>query len=443
MALLCLAIAGSLCGADEVPLPIRVTGAWEVSVGPGTVLVGGRERTIPEAVRVAIEPPEMRLVRDECYTDLPVFDAAAPGWRKGARLRPLITEECSATGLLDEASLRVKAGPGESPVLARGLDYDLDPFWATFGRLASGGIARRQAVFLDYAYRPNRLDAIVVTSAGAVERVSGAPRVGAMPPPEVPASAVRLANVWVTGSATALGEDAVFPVLPGDSGVAPDTPVADGLLPNTLRKLRAGETVTIIAWGDSVTNGGGVEDDVNNWYQHQIAARLSARFPRARVRMLTAAWGGSSSRQYLDAPEGGERNFQRDVLDPRPDLVTIEFVNDAYLDVAGVQQHYGVILERIRGIGAEVVLFTPHLVRPDWMGMDTGNIHSDPRPYVAGLRRFAETNKVALADASARWCALWRQGIPYATLLANSINHPDARGMALFADAFLALFPEQ
>jgi hypothetical protein len=48
---------------------------------------------------------------------------------------------------------------------------------------------------------------------------------------------------------------------------------------------------------------------------------------------------------------------------------------------------------------------------------------------------------VALADASLRWGRLWRQGIPYSTLMLNSINHPDARGMKLFADSLMALFP--
>jgi hypothetical protein len=35
---------------------------------------------------------------------------------------------------------------------------------------------------------------------------------------------------------------------------------------------------------------------------------------------------------------------------------------------------------------------------------------------------------------------LWRQGIPYNALMLNAINHPDARGMRLFADALMALF---
>ena len=58
-----------------------------------------------------------------------------------------------------------------------------------------------------------------------------------------------------------------------------------------------------------------------------------------------------------------------------------------------------------------------------------------------GLRRFAAENQVALADASRLWCRLHAQGLPYTTLLANAINHPDSRGQALFADALMALFP--
>ena len=68
-------------------------------------------------------------------------------------------------------------------------------------------------------------------------------------------------------------------------------------------------------------------------------------------------------------------------------------------------------------------------------------VDDDPRPYVAGLREFAARNGVALADASRRYGRLWRQGIPYSTLLLNSVNHPDARGMKLFADALMQLFP--
>ena len=67
-------------------------------------------------------------------------------------------------------------------------------------------------------------------------------------------------------------------------------------------------------------------------------------------------------------------------------------------------------------------------------------VDHDPRPFVAGLRDFAHKNDVALADASLRYGRLWRQGIPYNALMLNAINHPDARGMKIFADALMELF---
>jgi hypothetical protein len=35
---------------------------------------------------------------------------------------------------------------------------------------------------------------------------------------------------------------------------------------------------------------------------------------------------------------------------------------------------------------------------------------------------------------------LWRQGLPYTTLLYNGINHPNTYGMSLFADALMKVF---
>ena len=76
------------------------------------------------------------------------------------------------------------------------------------------------------------------------------------------------------------------------------------------------------------------------------------------------------------------------------------------------------------------------------MGLSTQReIDNDPRPYVTGLRQFAAKRNVALADASLRYGRLWRQGIPYVTIMVNAINHPDARGMKIFADSLMALFP--
>jgi len=214
------------------------------------------------------------------------------------------------------------------------------------------------------------------------------------------------------------------------------------LLPKTMRKLRDGRSVTIVAWGDSVTHGGGVGGGARDkWYQQVFARRLAERFPKASIHLVSAAWPGGNSHGWLAAQPGGKYDFKRDVLDRKPDLVTIEFVNDAGLSEQQTLTWYRHLLDLLQGVGAEVILITPHYVRPDWMHISTLKTTNDPRAYVRGLRRFSHENGVALADASMLWGRLWRQGIPYTTLLANSINHPDARGHALFADALMALFP--
>jgi len=107
-----------------------------------------------------------------------------------------------------------------------------------------------------------------------------------------------------------------------------------------------------------------------------------------------------------------------------------------------VHERYGELLADFQGIGAEWIILTPHYVRPDWMNLTREwDVDDDPRPYVTGLREFAARNRTALADASRRYGRLWRQGIPYSTFLLNSINHPNARDMKLFADALMELFP--
>jgi len=169
---------------------------------------------------------------------------------------------------------------------------------------------------------------------------------------------------------------------------------------------------------------------------------LRARFPKAKIELVTEAWGGRNTGSFLAEPPGSEHNYGEKVLGAKPDLVVSEFVNDAGLNPEQVEERYAKLLGDFQAIGAEWIILTPHYVRPDWMGLSRErDIDEDPRPYVAGLRQFAAKHAVALAEAARRYGRLWRQGIPYTTLMLNSINHPDARGMSIFADALMELFP--
>ncbi|MFO7974057.1 MAG: SGNH/GDSL hydrolase family protein, partial [Candidatus Hydrogenedentota bacterium] len=415
----------------EDALPVEITGPWSIELGPGEVATPEGKRMLSEGVSVRISPVEVIEVRGEEHKTLPVFDPRAGSWRRGAKLQQLIAEECTGTGLVVPSSIRVSLQPEGGGALVKNTDYIVDAFWAQVGRVDGGVIAADQPVYIDYDYYPTRLDSVFIDATGHVRLAQGEPGVGNIYSPEPEPGEVAVCNIWQNGLMNRLEPEHVFPIQFSPEEVSEGEPsVAERLLSKTLTKLRNGEPVTIVAWGDSVTNGGGVgPEQPDLWYQHQFLARLRERFPQSEITLHTAAWPGGNSRGYMNAPPGGEYDFKRDVLDRKPDLVTIEFVNDAYFEGETLKEHYAKIRDALRAIPADIILITPHFVRQDWMNVNTAKVDADPRPYVRGLREFGAENDIAVADAAVLWGDLWRRGIPYPTILANAINHPDERGM--------------
>ena len=428
-----------LLAADrtDTPAELKLAGDWEV-----LVLL---KKPHPLAATVHVAPPEIVTVVAEKYDSLPPFNPNAGGWGKGAQLRGVCAQETTTPDLLDPDSLVLRAGPEpDAALLRRGVDYEADLVWGTIGRSPHSALKETQPVFASYGFAWLRLDSVVLTRKGRIVLREGEPLSAAPLPPTIEKGERRLANIWVPGRLSRLGPEHLFPVL---ETAYPEPPKpkpapAELLLPRTIKKLRSGERLRILAWGDSVTVGTFVLDWEHNRWQEQFVTRLKARFPRANIELVTEAWGGRNTASYLAEPPGSPHNYQEKVLAAKPDLIISEFVNDAGLNPAQVNERYAKLLADFHGIGAEWIILTPHYVRPDWMGLTREReVDDDPRPYVAGLREFAARNRTALADASLRYGRLWRQGIPYSTLLLNSINHPDARGMKLFADALMELFP--
>ena len=299
-------------------------------------------------------------------------------------------------------------------------------------------------MFISYAYTPARLDSIVQDATGAIALRRGEPHIATPHPPTLSEGETRLVNVFLERQADALAADCLYPILesgfpePTQSGAS----VAERLLPRTLARLENGEPLKVLAWGDSVTDGGFLDDPARERWQCQFVERLRERHPKSPIHLVTEAWGGRNTSLYLAEPPGSIHNYQEKVLEAKPDLIVMEFVNDAGLPADIYEERHRKLLEDFRRIGAEWIILTPHYIRPDWMGLTRQReIDEDPRPYVAFLRKFAAQNHIALADASLRYGRLWRQGIPYNTMMKNNINHPDARGMRIFADSLIALFP--
>jgi len=425
-----LAFSAGLSSA--APAALTLAGDWQIKVEAHGI-----------AATVTVDAPDVVKVTGEKIAALPVYNPQAAQYARGAKLAGVRAQECSARHALDPESLVVRLAPGGAP-LARGKDYEAELTWGCVGRLEGGAIGALSPVFASYAYGAMRLDAVVLTADKKIVLRKGVPHVSLPEAPAVAAGEERLANIWVTPRLAKLGEPNLFPVL---ETAYPEPPkasptAAERFVPQAVAKLRAGGTLRILAWGDSVTADGFLPEPEKDRWQAQFVRRLRARYPLAKIELVTEAWGGRNSDSYLREPPGSPHNYREKVLGAKPDLIVSEFVNDAGLNEAGVYARYGRLRDDFKAIGAEWIILTPHYVRPDWMGLTAEKgIDEDPRPYVRALRKFAAENGLALADASLRYGRLWRQGIPYSTLMMNNINHPNPFGMGVFADALMALFP--
>jgi lysophospholipase L1-like esterase len=426
--------------AEEKPPVLKLTSPWQVQA---TLSVSDTSsEATPLTATLDVSPPSIVAVRAEKYNSLSPFNPNVGGWAKGLRLNGLRAEECTCRYLLDPTSLKVFADPQRARKCEQGKDFAADLEWATLGRLPGGQIGEKQPVYIDYDYAPLRIDSIVLTSQKQIVLRQGEPHVATPLPPSLGEGERRLANVFLDGRMAKLEPKNLFPILetsyPEPPKLSPSP--AERFLPKTLKKLREGGHVRILAWGDSVTQCVYLPDD-QRW-QGQFVAQLRQKYPKAQIELISRGWGGRTTASFLAEPPGSPHNFQEKVLNVKPDLIVSEFVNDAGIPKKQAEEIYARLLGDFKAIGAEWIILTPHYVRPDWMGLTSQHeVDADPRPYVAMLRRFAPKHNIALADASLRWGRLWRQGIPYNTLHINAINHPNAAGMKMFADSLMELFP--
>jgi len=414
---------------------IEICGDWAVRV------VGAGTQAGP--VHVDVKPPPAMGVSDEACGPLPVFNPSAGGWAIGYRLAGVLTQETTVQGALTPGSLRQFTRGPAGKELIRGRDYEADLDWGTVGRLAGGVLTAETAVFASYDYSKSRLDSIVNAPDGRLSLRQGGAHVTCSVPPELAAGEQRLANIWIPGRLERLTSANLFPVLETCYPEPPKStpPPAARLVPEVYAKLVGGQRLRILAWGDSVTEASYLPNPALERWQAQFVSCLREKYPKADIDLTTEAWGGRNTTSYLGEPPGSVHNYREKVLAGKPDLVVSEFVNDGGYSVQRVEEVYGRLAGDFRAIGAEWIILTPHYVLPGWMGLDRqNNIDEDPRVYVGAVREFAARHRIAVADASRRWGRLWRQGLPYMTFMMNAINHPDPRGMRIFADSLMELF---
>lgn len=132
---------------------------------------------------------------------------------------------------------------------------------------------------------------------------------------------------------------------------------ASAALPHVARKLSAGESVTIVAFGSSSTQGFGTTSPAYT-YPNRLAEQLRRKYPDSKINVINKGVGGQ------DTPEMMAR-LQSSVIDERPDLVIWQLGTNTVVrggDIAGTAALVEDGVSRIQAGGADVVLIDPQYV---------------------------------------------------------------------------------
>lgn len=420
--LVCLACSSS--GAGPV-LPMARP-AMAVKVIAGTYEVGGQVVTVTQSVGLPIDAPERIYVRGEEVT---ILDEKPSMYRGGTYLRQTLGTVDKGTRVplaIVPDSVKVSSCREPSTLFVEDRDYYLDKSWGGISRIEGGAITQNAGVCVDYAVFRQRIDAVQISPDGKASVKKGVP---AMVCPEIPPAdpgCTLLAYVHIKFRAEAITGEDIY-ALPSKPVTWRDYVKTTGResVSRTLDLLASNKPVTIVCWGDSVTQGGSASKPENR-YVDLLRARLGSAYPGAQVTVINAGIGGSST----DSRRAG---FDQEVLAHKPDLITVEFVNDIGYSSEKIAHNYAEFMRRAREQlpNVEFIIITPHFVRPDW----AGNFDA----AVEAMRKAAADNRAAVGDTSNVWANLRQVGIPYGTLLANEINHPNDLGHEFFAVTIMDL----
>jgi lysophospholipase L1-like esterase len=208
-------------------------------------------------------------------------------------------------------------------------------------------------------------------------------------------------------------------------------------LPGTLKKLRAGEPVSLMLCGDSISAGFNATKFTKALpgcpaYGELVALGLEKHFG-SKVTFENHAVNGWGSGQGLK--DAADRRIGR----KKPDLVIIAFgMNDVFgKDAAGFQKNIRGLMEVIRNDspGTEFVLVAPMLGNKEWgMPMEQFPLYRDALKELSG-------KGAALVDMTTLWGDLLKRKSFY-DLTGNGVNHPNDFGHQVYAQAVAALLVE-
>lgn len=192
--------------------------------------------------------------------------------------------------------------------------------------------------------------------------------------------------------------------------------------PKLATVLAEGETpVKIVCIGDSIT-GIYYHTGGRRAYPEMVEIALKRAYPKAKVQVINAGISGNT------LPQGLTR-LQKDVLDHKPQLVTIMYgMNDmTRFSLADFKKNLAEMADRCRKAGAEVLLCTQNSIT------DGSRTNKKLAEYTQAIQDVGKEFKIPVADCHAAYEAIRVKDAREWSLLLSDEIHPNMDGHKLFA----------
>lgn len=199
-----------------------------------------------------------------------------------------------------------------------------------------------------------------------------------------------------------------------------------GYVERTRRDLEDGCSVTIVAFGDSITAGYAVRRGFPGLWREM----LQQRYPEARIEMINSGVSG-------DTTEDGLARLGWSVLSYEPDLVTINFgINDCVMGIGTDEFELNLVqmVRRIRsGPGSEILLLSSQ-------PLETPPYDRSVLEYYSSIEQVAREMDAGFVDVYGAWMKRVQQGTPLASLILPGLDHPNEAGYRIIAEELMGLF---
>jgi len=191
-------------------------------------------------------------------------------------------------------------------------------------------------------------------------------------------------------------------------------------------------TVNIVCHGHSVPSGYFKTPEVHSLdaYPHLLRAGLAERFPHAVINVIVTGIGGETS-------DRGAARFEKDVLNHRPDVVTIDYcLNDRRIGLEKARQAWASMIEKAQANGIKVILLTPTAD----MAAKLADPNDPLNQHAEQVRQLAAEYHTGLVDSLAAFKREIDAGTELSKLMSQR-NHPNRQGHELVAKGLLEWFP--